>query len=116
MRVALSCDQEQTMRLPHLASFGLAILLAGCGPEVVGPKSNELARLRLASASPDAGALALVVHEMTVARVEASTAASTPAYLEPSQRPGEGRASGTATAVAVVPLDLEAGKSYTDLV
>src|SRR6476646_8185613 len=116
MRVALSCDQEQTMRLQHLASFGLAILLAGCGPEVVGPKSNELARLRLASASPDAGALDLVVNGMTVARAVGSTGASTPAYLEPSQTTGEVRASGTATALAAVPLDLAAGKSYTVLV
>src|SRR4029078_2003679 len=67
-----------SMRWQHLWSVGLAVLLAGCGREVVGPRSDELARLRLASASPDAGALDLVVNGMTVARAVESTAASTP--------------------------------------
>lgn len=105
------------MRSQYLLSVGLVVLLAGCGPEVVGPRSNELARLRLASASPDAGALDLVVNGMTVARAVGSTAASTPAYLEPGRTTGEVLASGSrGAALASVPLTLAAGKSYTVLV
>lgn len=104
------------MRSQCLVFIGFAVLLTGCGPEVVGPRSNELARLRLASASPDAGALDLVVNGMTVARGVGSTAASTPAYLEPGRMTGEVLASGTAAALASVPLTLAAGKSYTVLV
>jgi hypothetical protein len=105
------------MRLQFLLSAGLVVLLAACGREVVGPRSDELARLRLASASPDAGSLDLVVNGMTVARAVGSTAASTPAYLEPGRMTGEVLASGTRTApLASVPLTLAAGKSYTALV
>jgi len=104
------------MRSQFLVSAVLMVLLAGCGPEVVGPRSNELARLRLASASPDAGALDLVVNGMTVASAIGSTAASTPAYLEPGRTTGEVLSSGTKGALASVPLTLAAGKSYTVLV
>jgi hypothetical protein len=105
------------MRMKFLLSAGLIALFTGCGPEVVGPRSNELARVRLASASPDAGALDLVVNGMTVARSVVSTAASTPTYLEPGQTTGEVLASGTrGAALASVPLTLAAGKSYTVLV
>jgi hypothetical protein len=104
------------MRWQHLWSVGLAVLLAGCGREVVGPRSDELARLRLASASPDAGALDLVVNGMTVARAVGSTAASTPTYLEPGRTTGEVLSSGTKAPLAAVPLTLAAGKSYTVLV
>ncbi|HET8833628.1 MAG TPA: DUF4397 domain-containing protein [Gemmatimonadales bacterium] len=104
------------MRSQDLLSVGLAVLLAGCGPEVVGPRSNELARLRLASASPDAGALDLVVNGMTVARAVASTAASTPTYLEPGRTTGQVLSSASQAALASVPLTLAAGKSYTVLV
>jgi len=102
------------MRSHYLVS--VAVLLAACGPEVVGPRSNELARVRLASASPDAGALDLVVNGMTVARGVGSTAASTPTYLEPGRTTGEVLSSGTGAALASVPLSLAAGKSYTVLV
>src|SRR5690349_3098672 len=104
------------MRWQDLWSVGLAVLLAGCGREVVGPRSDELARLRLASASPDAGALDLVVNGMTVARAVGNTASSTPTYLEPGQTTGEVLSSGTKAALASVPLTLAAGKSYTVLV
>jgi hypothetical protein len=104
------------MRSQDLLSVGLVVLLAGCGPEVVGPRSNELARLRLASASPDAGALDLVVNGMTVARAVASTAASTPTYLEPGRTTGQVLSSASQAALASVPLTLAAGKSYTVLV
>lgn len=102
------------MRLVTFAA--LAALVMGCGPEVVGPRNSELARLRLASASPDAGALDLVVNGKTVAQAVGSTAASAPAMLEPGPATGEVRSSGTATVLASVPLALAAGKSYTVLV
>jgi hypothetical protein len=104
------------MRSQDLLSVGLVVLLAGCGPEVVGPRSKELARLRLASTSPDAGALDLVVNGMTVARAVASTAASTPTYLEPGRTTGQVLSSASQAALASVPLTLAAGKSYTVLV
>jgi Domain of unknown function (DUF4397) len=104
------------MRLQDLVSVGLAVLVAGCGREVVGPRGDELARLRLASASPDAGALDLVVNGMTVARAVGSTAASIPTYLEPGRATGQVLSSGTKAALASVPLTLAAGKSYTVLV
>jgi hypothetical protein len=104
------------MRLQALWLVGLAALIAGCGQEVVGPRSDALARLRLVSASPDAGALDLMVNGMTVARSVASTAASTPTFLEPGRTTGQVVSSGSQAALASVPLTLEAGKSYTVLV
>src|SRR5690242_13903258 len=112
------CHSQESgpMRSQDLLSVGLVVLLAGCGPEVVGPRSKELARLRLASTSPDAGALDLVVNGMTVARAVASTAASTPTYLEPGRTTGQVLSSASQAALASVPLTLAAGKSYTVLV
>lgn len=104
------------MRSLMLAALGVAMVLVACGPEVVGPRNSELARVRLASASPDAGALDLVVHGETVAQAVGSTTASAAAVVEPGRTTGEVRASGTATALASVPLTLVAGKSYTVLV
>jgi len=103
------------MRTVILAALA-AVLVVGCGPEVIGPRNSEIARLRLASASPDAGALDLVVNGKTVAQAVGSTAASAPALLEPGPATGEVRSSGTATVLASVPLTLAAGKSYTVLV
>ena len=103
------------MRTVTLATLA-AVLVVGCGPEVIGPRNSEIARLRLASASPDAGALDLVVNGKTVAQAVGSTAASAPAVLEPGPATGEVRSSGTATVLASVPLTLAAGKSYTVLV
>ena len=104
------------MRSLTLAAVAAALVVVGCGPEVIGPRNSEIARLRLASASPDAGALDLVVNGKTVAQAVASTAASAPAVLEPGPATGEVRSSGTATVLASVPLALAAGKSYTVLV
>ena len=105
------------MRFPLLAAVVAALVLEGCGgPEPVGPRSSETARLRLASASPDAGTLDLLVNGRTVARAVGRTEASIPAVLEAGSATGEIRATGSAAALASVPLALEAGKSYTVLV
>lgn len=110
------------MRFASLAavtSVGLALalglVLGGCGPEAVGP-AGDTARLRLASASPDAGALDLLVNGMTVARAVGSTAASATATVPAGSALGEVRATGTTAALANVPLALQGGKSYTVLV
>jgi len=104
------------MRFPLLAAVLAALVLEGCSPEAVGPRSSETARLRLASASPDAGTLDLLVNGRTVARAVGSTEASTPAVLEAGSATGEIRATGSGATLASVPLALEAGKSYTVLV
>jgi len=104
------------MRLVPLAALGAAIVLLGCGPEVIGPRNSETARLRLASTSPDAGSLDLLVNGRTVAQGIGSTAASAPAVVQAGNATGQIQASGTTTALASVPLTLAAGKSYTVLV
>jgi hypothetical protein len=104
------------MRLASLAAAAaVAAALAGCGAEQIGPRASDTAQLRLASASPDAGALDLLVNGRTVARGVGSTAASTPTAVESGRATGVVRATGTAAALASVPLTLEAGKSYTVL-
>jgi hypothetical protein len=104
------------MRFPMLAAVIAALVLQGCGAEPIGPRSGETARLRLASASPDAGALDLLVNGRTVAQAVSRTEVSAAAVLEPGAATGEVRASGSASALASLPLALEAGKSYTVLV
>jgi hypothetical protein len=105
------------MRFPLLAAAIAVLVLEGCGgPEPVGPRSGETARLRLASASPDAGALDLLVNGRTVAQAVGRTEVSPAAVLEPGSATGEVRATGSAAALASLPLALEAGKSYTVLV
>jgi hypothetical protein len=104
------------MRLLAFAVLGAALVLTGCGQETVGPRNTETARLRLASASPDAGTLDLLVNGRTVARGVGSTAASTSAVVEAGQARGEVRATGSGAALASLPLTLVAGKSYTVLV
>jgi Domain of unknown function (DUF4397) len=104
------------MRFPLLAAVIAALVLEGCAPEPVGPRSGETARLRLASASPDAGTLDLLVNGRTVAQAVGRTEVSAAAVLEPGQATGEVRATGSASALASLPLALEAGKSYTVLV
>ena len=103
------------MRFPLLAVIAV-LALEGCGPEPIGPRSGETARLRLASASPDAGTLDLLVNGRTVAQAVGRTEVSPAAVLEPGSATGEVRATGSATALASLPLALEAGKSYTVLV
>jgi hypothetical protein len=105
------------MRFPLLAAVLAALVLEGCGgPEPVGPRSGETARLRLASASPDAGTLDLLVNGRTIAQSVGRTEVSPTAVLEAGSAMGEVRATGSATTLASVPLALEAGKSYTVLV
>jgi hypothetical protein len=105
------------MRFPLLAAVSAVLVLEGCGgPEPVGPRSGETARLRLASASPDAGTLDLLVNGRTVAQAVGRTEVSPAAVLEPGSATGEVRATGSAAALASLPLVLEAGKSYTVLV
>jgi hypothetical protein len=105
------------MRFPLLAAAIAVLVLEGCGgPEPVGPRSGETARLRLASASPDAGTLDLLVNGRTVAQAVGRTEVSPAAVLEPGSATGEVRATGSAAALASLPLALEAGKSYTVLV
>jgi hypothetical protein len=105
------------MRVPLLAAVIAVLVLEGCGgPEPVGPRSGETARLRLASASPDAGTLDLLVNGKTVAQAVGRTEVSPAAVLEPGSATGEVRATGSAAALASLPLALEAGKSYTVLV
>jgi hypothetical protein len=103
------------MRFPLLAVIAM-LVLEGCGPEPIGPRSGETARLRLASASPDAGTLDLLVNGRTVAQAVGRTEVSPAAVLEPGSATGEVRATGSAAALASIPLALEAGKSYTVLV
>ncbi len=105
------------MRFPLLVAVVAMLALEGCGgPEPVGPRSGETARLRLASASPDAGTLDLLVNGRTVAQAVGRTEVSPAAVLEPGAASGEIRATGTSAALASLPLALEAGKSYTVLV
>jgi uncharacterized protein DUF4397 len=104
------------MRFPLLVAVMAALVLEGCAPEPVGPRSGETARLRLASASPDAGTLDLLVNGRTVAQAVGRTEVSPAAILEPGTVTGEVRATGTTAALASLPLALEAGKSYTVLV
>lgn len=104
------------MRVTLLAAGLAALVLQGCGQQGTAPEPEDMARLRLASASPDAGALDLLVNGRTIARGVGSTAASAQAAVEPGRTIGEVRATNTATVLAAVPLTLEAGKSYTVLV
>jgi hypothetical protein len=104
------------MRFPLLAAILAVMVLDGCGPEAIGPRSSETARLRLASASADAGTLDLLVNGRTVAQAVGRTEVSPAAVLEAGSATGEVRATGSSAPLASLPLALEAGKSYTVLV
>jgi hypothetical protein len=105
-----------SMRFATLAAGVAGLVLLGCAPETVGPRTGDPAHLRLASASPDAGVLDLVVNGMTVARGVGSTAASAPAAVAPGRATAQVFASGISAALVSLPIALEAGKSYTLLV
>src|SRR6185503_18759030 len=62
------------------------------------------------------GTLDLLVNGRTVAQAVGRTEVSPAAVLEPGSATGEVRATGSAAALASLPLVLEAGKSYTVLV
>jgi hypothetical protein len=104
------------MRFRLLAAVLAALVLQGCGGDAAAPQPDDSARLRLASASPDAGALDLLVSGRTIARAVGSTQASHSVPVEAGRTTGEVRATSTAAVLATVPLVLEAGKSYTVLV
>jgi hypothetical protein len=104
------------MRFRLLAATLAALVFQGCGSDSAAPQPDDTARLRLASASPDAGALDLLVNGETIARGVASTRASRPVDVEAGETTGEVRATNSASVLASVPLMLEAGRSYTVLV
>jgi hypothetical protein len=103
------------MRFPLLAALA-ALALQGCAGGGTAPPDGESARLRLASASPDAGTLDLLVNGKTVARAVGHSRASAVTEVEAGHATGEIRATGAAATLASVPLTLEAGQSYTVLV
>ena len=104
------------MRFSLLAAGLAALMLQGCSGDAAAPQPDDRARLRFASASPDAGALDLLVNGKTIARGVVSTQASQPVEVETGRATGEVRASGTASVLAAVPLALDPGRSYTVLV
>jgi hypothetical protein len=104
------------MRFRLFAAGLAAFVLQGCGSEAISPQPDDTARLRFASASPDAGALDLLVSGKTIARAVGSTQASPAVAVQVGRTTGEVRATGTSSVLASVPLALEAGKSYTVLV
>ena len=104
------------MRFRLLAAAVAALMLQGCGGETAGPQPDDRAQLRFASASPDAGALDLLVNGKTIARGVSSTRASQPVEVAAGEATGEVRATNSASVLASVPLTLESGRSYTVLV
>lgn len=104
------------MRLKLLAAALAALVVQGCGPGSTAPQPDDRAFLRLASVSPDAGALDLLVNGKTIARGVGSTETSKPVEVDAGQTTGKVRATGTGTVLAEVPLALKTGGSYTVLV
>ncbi len=103
------------MRYVLLAATVAALTLQACGSDSTAPGTAGSASLRLASASPDAGALDLLVNGRTVAHAVGHTQASPVANVPAGSATGEVRASGSSVALATLPLTLEAGQSYTVL-
>jgi hypothetical protein len=104
------------MRRGLLAAGLAALVLQGCSGDSAGPQPDGRARLRFASASPDAGALDLLLNGKTIARGVVSTQASPTVDVESGPATGEVRRSNSNAVLAAVPLTLESGKSYTVLV
>jgi hypothetical protein len=104
------------MRFRLLAAAVAALVLQGCDSDSAAPQPDNRAQVRFASASPDAGALDLLVNGKTIASGVASTRASRPVPVETGRATGEVRATNSAAVLASVPLTLEAGRSYTVLV
>jgi len=101
----------------RLLAAGLAVLtLQACGRDAAAPQPDDKAQLRFASASPDAGALDLLVSGKTIAQGVGSTQASPLVEIDTGRTTGEVRSSGSGNTLASVPLTLQAGKSYTVLV
>jgi Domain of unknown function (DUF4397) len=105
------------MRGRLLAAGLAALILQACGGDAAAPQpDDDRAHLRFASASPDAGALDLLVSGKTIAQGVASTQASPLVEVDTGRATGEVRASASGNTLASVPLTLQAGKSYTVLV
>lgn len=104
------------MRFRLLAAGLAALMLQGCSGDASAPEPDDRAEVRFASASPDAGALDLLINGKTIASGVASTRASRPVAVAAGQATGEVRATNSAAVLAAVPLNLESGKSYTVLV
>jgi hypothetical protein len=104
------------MRFGLLTAGAAVLVLLGCAGDAGAPEPGETATLRLASASPDAGALDLLVNGETIARGVASTQSSRPVAVATGQATGEVRRTNSAAVLASLPLRLESGNSYTVLV
>lgn len=104
------------MRHTLLAAAVAVLVLQGCGADGLEPPTGEPARVRLASTSPDAGTLDLLVNGRTVARGVGRSEASAAAQVDPGHAQGEIRATGASSALASLPLALRSGESYTVLV
>jgi hypothetical protein len=115
-RYGFTLVQELTMRFRLLAAGLAALMLQGCGRDAASPQPDDSARLRFASASPDAGALDLLISGKTIARGVGSTQASAQVEVAAGRTTAEVRATTTAAVLATVPLTLDAGRSYTVLV
>jgi hypothetical protein len=103
------------MRFRLLAAAVAALVLQGCNEDTAAPQPDR-AQVRLASASPDAGALDLLLNGKTIARGVASTRASRPVEVDALASTGEVRSTSSSALLATVQLTLEAGRSYTVLV
>jgi hypothetical protein len=104
------------MRCRLLAAGVAALMLQACGGETAAPQPDDHAQLRFASASPDAGALDLLVSGKTIAQGVGSTQASPLVEVDTGRTTGEVRASNSGDMLASLPLALAAGRSYTVLV
>jgi uncharacterized protein DUF4397 len=101
----------------RLLAAGLAVFtLQACGGDAAAPQPDDRAQLRFASASPDAGALDLLVSGRTIAHGVGSTQASPLVEVDTGRTTGEVRSSSSGNTLASVPLTLQSGKSYTVLV
>jgi hypothetical protein len=104
------------MRFRLLAAGLAALTVQGCGGDSARFQPDDNAEVRLASASPDAGALDLVLNGKTIARGVTSTQASRPVPVDPGPAAAEVRASQSAAVLAQVPFTLESGRSYMVMV
>jgi hypothetical protein len=103
------------MRFRLFAAGLAALLIQACEGDPASIQPGQ-AQVRLASASPDAGALDLLVNGETIARGVTSTRASRPVKVYALATTGEVRSTESAAVLASVQLPLEEDRSYTVLV
>jgi hypothetical protein len=103
------------MRFRLLAAGLAALVLQGCG-DSSSLQPDDNAEVRLASASPDAGALDLILNGKTIARGVTSTRASRPVPVDAGPATAEVRSSGSAAVLAQLPFTLEPNRSYQVMV